>query len=513
MRFLGGDFTSLPQLLFEYVPGGALENHNNISAGEGVQILRQCLEALMYLHGHNPPIVHRDIKPANILVQYRFAGNVYVKFADFGLSRDSPDPTTICGSRAYIAPELYNEEHRRNAHRKKKSYTPAVDIWSLGVTVFECVCDLPSTRARGISWCEAIVRKLNTELRKNPDELKRFLRENMVIMKPERRGSAQGCHSRILPLAGPVQDRSQTPTTASYARGYELSAGQDPDADEYDDDQATVVLRDAAAGSRPESTQDEDSAGEIRRYIRSEAPPPESAVPLCGASQNSFHESWLRDPLHPLGGGSTIAALGPGFDDSSCWATPLAQTPPARSSPDNEEFESLLEGVPEGLSGTSAPRASCDGFPLSHLTTDYHAAPKEKRKRSTRLSKSSSGGRCTKARGSNSFTASHRHYEPTELGAVYGDKSEQNNEGCGPVPQLFSEESNRAESCQNDLQAPEAGAEGDDDGSGSRGSDVRNHAQGWHERQQIGDNPWTDSETDSEARMAAALLCAIGQSA
>ena len=132
MKFLGATFSRLPQLIFEYIPGGALRDYDDISAEEGVQILRQCLSALTYLHGHDPPIVHRDIKPDNILVQYRHADDIYVKFGDFGLSKESRDPTTICGSPHYQASELQNEWDRKNAHGRKRSYTSAVDVWSLG---------------------------------------------------------------------------------------------------------------------------------------------------------------------------------------------------------------------------------------------------------------------------------------------------------------------------------------------------------------------------------------------
>ena len=164
MRFIGAKFTRLPQLIFEYVPEGALGDHNDISANEGIQILCQCLSALTYLHGQKPPIVYRDIKPDNILVQHRCDGDIYVKFGDYGLSKESRDLTTMCGSLRYLAPEIYNEKDRRDANYKKRSYTLAVDIWSLGVTVFECVYDLPSNNATGVTWCQEVVKKLRRDL-------------------------------------------------------------------------------------------------------------------------------------------------------------------------------------------------------------------------------------------------------------------------------------------------------------------------------------------------------------
>jgi hypothetical protein len=39
VAFLGSTFTPLPKLFFEYIPDGALEDHSNISADEGMQVL------------------------------------------------------------------------------------------------------------------------------------------------------------------------------------------------------------------------------------------------------------------------------------------------------------------------------------------------------------------------------------------------------------------------------------------------------------------------------------------
>lgn len=50
MKFIGAKFTRPPQLIiFEYVREGALGDHDNISANEGVQILGPCLSALGYI--------------------------------------------------------------------------------------------------------------------------------------------------------------------------------------------------------------------------------------------------------------------------------------------------------------------------------------------------------------------------------------------------------------------------------------------------------------------------------
>ncbi|KAL2133873.1 hypothetical protein VTI74DRAFT_1545 [Chaetomium olivicolor] len=71
--------------------------------------------------------------PEGILVVYHDAraDQISVKFGDFGLARQSTDPTTICGTKLYFAPELYHEAKRRITRSGRLGYTAAVDIWSL----------------------------------------------------------------------------------------------------------------------------------------------------------------------------------------------------------------------------------------------------------------------------------------------------------------------------------------------------------------------------------------------
>ncbi len=361
MQLIGVKYNPWPQLRLEYMCGGTLEDQGDIPVDECVRILCQCLSALVYLH-ECKGIVHRDIKQGNILVEYLDTGNIY-KFADFGLSRESRDPTTICGSWPYLAPELIKESDRRQANRiKKRSYTSAVDIWSLGVVVFECAHDLPRPKSVGTwLWCEEIVKKLNKDLQKKPDGLKQLLSTTMVIIDPDLRCSAQDCYDRAWRLAAATDDRSQTPTLSSYAPKLQNHA-----ANKDDDDQKTVIYQRASLindSNKPSSSLDDYSTAstEIKRYVRSSYPPPDSHVPtpattrkratrVSKSSSSSgghqvksrrktapsssrgyqkesksdagyYHENWLRDPLCV---GSSVAALGQEMPD---WSSSAAQTP------------------------------------------------------------------------------------------------------------------------------------------------------------------------------------------
>ncbi|ATY60595.1 kinase-like domain [Cordyceps militaris] len=184
VEFLGAKPDPYPEISLEYIAGGSLDKYWDISTTESWTILQQCLLALEYLHGHDPPIVHRDIKPANILVCDRRRGLIHVKLADFGLARDYDNLSTICGTRNYLAPEIYaNDQYARNGGRDRQSYNASADIWSLGVVVLELECRLPQWQAKygslGTFWCEHILGTVNEHLRENPSELGEFLLRKM----------------------------------------------------------------------------------------------------------------------------------------------------------------------------------------------------------------------------------------------------------------------------------------------------------------------------------------------
>ena len=80
--------------------------------------------------------MHRDIKPENILLIDK---ELNIKLADFGLAKiigEESFTTTLCGTPSYVAPESLEQSNRRR-------YTRAVDVWSLGVVLYICLCGFP----------------------------------------------------------------------------------------------------------------------------------------------------------------------------------------------------------------------------------------------------------------------------------------------------------------------------------------------------------------------------------
>ncbi|KAG7050610.1 CAMK/RAD53 protein kinase [Colletotrichum scovillei] len=125
-------------LVLELAPEGELFNfivmRQKVSEDETRKLFKQLFQGIKYLHDRN--IVHRDIKPENILMVDK---ELNVKLADFGLAKiigEESFTTTLCGTPSYVAPEILAE----GRHRK---YTKAVDIWSLGVVLYICLCGFP----------------------------------------------------------------------------------------------------------------------------------------------------------------------------------------------------------------------------------------------------------------------------------------------------------------------------------------------------------------------------------
>ncbi|KJZ68024.1 hypothetical protein HIM_12583 [Hirsutella minnesotensis 3608] len=277
--------TPYPQLHLEYIPGGSLDDQESISEDEALSILCQCLSALTYLHGQEPPIVHRDIKPGNILVQHRFPGDISIKFGDFGLSRDSCELSTICGSLQYLAPEIYlRRQYINSGGRERMSYTPAVDIWSLGVVIYELMCQLPpynpSYVDSGATWCRKVVRRFETDRKQRPDKLRLFLLSGMVVISPDSRCSAQYCHDQATLLSRAADDGCRTPTPASYGDEEEQTTFRISPENHVAENQWTVLWQ-------PRSFADNHSNVSIdtRRYIRSDAPSPQSLPSVSRTSR------------------------------------------------------------------------------------------------------------------------------------------------------------------------------------------------------------------------------------
>lgn len=134
-------------IVLEYAPNGNLYEamRRKLSSDKILRIFFQVVSAVRFLHSKK--IIHRDIKPENVLIDKQ--GNA--KLCDFGFCApfgDTQVRTTVCGTQGYLPPEIMTSPNQ----------TEKVDIWCLGVLLFELLHGRFPFDTRGGMNFEAMVR-------------------------------------------------------------------------------------------------------------------------------------------------------------------------------------------------------------------------------------------------------------------------------------------------------------------------------------------------------------------
>lgn len=139
-----------PFLVMEYMEGSTLRNYLS-SLTQGAMPLNQAVTFALQMaqalqHVHERGIVHRDVKPDNIQLEADSNQNLLAKLFDFGIARIQSQaavteirtgpPSTL----AYAAPEV---------HKSADYLSPAIDVYSLGITLFEMVAKQRPFRGDG----------------------------------------------------------------------------------------------------------------------------------------------------------------------------------------------------------------------------------------------------------------------------------------------------------------------------------------------------------------------------
>lgn len=121
-----------PYLVYELIEGARTldEILPEQSLRGRIELLLEAAEALAFAHEHG--VVHRDVKPENLLVDTE--GRLRV--ADFGLAAAAglerlTQTSAFVGTPLYMSPE----------QARGMSPIPQMDVWSLGVVLFEALSD------------------------------------------------------------------------------------------------------------------------------------------------------------------------------------------------------------------------------------------------------------------------------------------------------------------------------------------------------------------------------------
>ena len=212
--------SEFPFIVMQYIDGITLSKkikNNAMPPSEVVKIGIQAAEALAEAHSHG--VIHRDIKPPNIMI----TGRGTVKILDFGLAKQvlsesltDPNGQTatllteeghIVGTVGYMSPE----------HLRGYEIDARTDIFSLGVTLYECVTGIRAFG--GNSKIEISSQILHVEPRKPseinpsiPPALEHIILKAMAKDLEDRYQSASAMLEDFHKLGSFVPENSEMPT-------------------------------------------------------------------------------------------------------------------------------------------------------------------------------------------------------------------------------------------------------------------------------------------------------------
>jgi len=172
--------------VLEFCEGGELFYHLNRMKRFPEHVVKfytaELICALQALHGSN--IIYRDLKPENIMLSA--AG--HIRLVDYGLALpevESMDSgvTGTCGTFEYLAPEVL----------LKQEYGKSIDIWSLGMVMFEMLTGLPP-------WYSTDKAQMRSRILYDdvsfpsyvPTKVRRFIERLLRKEAPQRLGNSGG---------------------------------------------------------------------------------------------------------------------------------------------------------------------------------------------------------------------------------------------------------------------------------------------------------------------------------
>jgi serine/threonine protein kinase len=178
-------------LIIEYLEGGTLfsriQKTQGLSEEESFKYFIQVASALNFLHENN--FIHRDLKPENCLIDL----NGDVKICDFGWTVESNQSrVTFCGTYEYMAPEII----------KETPYTTSIDVWSLGILLYELLHSYSPFRAQS----QHEHKYDNTNYDPSVEVLKNILKHKLKIEKK----ISDDCKDLLIKLLNPKMEGRMT---------------------------------------------------------------------------------------------------------------------------------------------------------------------------------------------------------------------------------------------------------------------------------------------------------------
>ena len=200
----GEDADGHPYLVMEKITGTRFEVKPTASVSCRMALAQRLCEAVARTHSSG--VIHCDLKPSNIIV-----GNGRVTIIDFGCARRHHQTVSQSGTVAYRAPELLTVGCR--AH-------PAVDIYSLGVILYELFCGVRPFSGSAFVLQEAHVSRRPTppsQLAELPAELDEVILDCLAKRADQRHQSVGRLSEKLVAAGGQTPRRNRCSSPAKLA--------------------------------------------------------------------------------------------------------------------------------------------------------------------------------------------------------------------------------------------------------------------------------------------------------
>jgi len=188
-------------LVMQFIEGDDLgklldSRRDRFPSADVVLWARTVLDALSYLHDHEPPVVHRDIKPANLKRTPR--GEIVL--LDFGLAKGRPeDVATPLADRSVFGYTLAYSPPEQILGRKTDARS---DVYAVGATLYHLLTGRPPVNA--LDRTQAVESGTPDPLPAAhlvgadvPESLGRLIARAMALNRADRYASARGMRAAL----------------------------------------------------------------------------------------------------------------------------------------------------------------------------------------------------------------------------------------------------------------------------------------------------------------------------
>ncbi|MEO7095169.1 MAG: protein kinase, partial [Polyangiales bacterium] len=330
-------------LVMELLEGETLSSllarKGRLGTDEAMSIVIPLARGLAAAHAHG--ILHRDLKPANIYLHKTPTGGMQPKILDFGISKILGSELTqsgvVLGTPSYMSPEQA---------RGVPDLDPRMDVWSLGVILYECLGGrLPFLAREYRALVEEILERKHVPIEQLapdvPPELSRILDEALEKSRERRISSAASFAQKL--------------TTLLRARGG-IDLLKEPE-DEFSE-AAPTLARDRDFGTKPPI---DDTVGDnTLAAVQHEPEKPAAPTPAPKGPARPVLRAGSAKPIiiQPSPSTAAIAAQTSGGKrvDSISVPRPAAGTP-ARKSGTDLTGPTVIDTIPPEIERLRAAEA------------------------------------------------------------------------------------------------------------------------------------------------------------